>query len=471
MNLNKAVALLMFFSSFSFCLRAEKVWDKRTGGTKDDSGRDVEITSDNGYIVVGNTESFGAGMDDIYVLKFDKDGNQQWTKTFGGALRDNAYSIAKTNDGNFMIAGATESWGAGYFDVYLLKIKENGDTLWAKTFGGGGNDIPREIQKTSDGGFIIAGLADVSGKGTEGFLTKLTADGNVQWTKYYGGTKDDKLYSVKQTADGGFIALGQTMSYGNSPDVYMVKTDVGGNEQWHKVLGEDLKEEEGQFIQISKDGGYIFCADQNEDGEENYDVWVAMTDASGNIKWSKTFGGEAKDVVKMIVPINGGNTWLVGAITRSFGLVNPDMYLIKLDSNGNTYWTQTFGYDFHEHCYGVRVDPSGGYIAVGHSDNGGNLLDVYLVKLTDKLNGIAESMNIDQSINIYPNPASENMYISLTEPGFDLIQVVDMQGKMIYQENLIGNTSSLNIKGLAKGAYFLQISGKGKADRKTFIVN
>jgi len=205
-------------------------WAKTYGGTSGDYAYSVQQTSDGGYIVVGYTNSFGAGDYDIFLIKTDASGNVQWAKTYGGTSGDYAYSVQQTSDGGYIVAGTTWSFGAGYYDIFLIKTDASGNVQWAKTYGGTDYDWAYSVQQTSDGGYIVAGYTQSFGAGDyDIFLIKTDANGNISWAKTYGGTDYDWAYSVQQTSDGGYIVAGYTASFGAFGDIFLIKTDANGN--------------------------------------------------------------------------------------------------------------------------------------------------------------------------------------------------------------------------------------------------
>ena len=205
-------------------------FERTYGGSDWDDGSSVQQTSDGGYIIAGYTKSFGAGGD-VYLIKTDANGNLLWQKTYGGSGYDDGTSVKQTSDGGDIIAGWTESFGVGGRNVYLIKTDANGNLLWQKTYGGSDYDWVFSVQQTSDGGYIIAGLTESFGAGgRDVYLIKTDADGNLLWQKTYGGSDDDCGTSVQQTSDGGYIIAGYTFSFGaGEGDVYLIKTDANGN--------------------------------------------------------------------------------------------------------------------------------------------------------------------------------------------------------------------------------------------------
>ena len=310
-------------------------WQKTYGGTNYDYAYSIQQTSDGGYIVAGWTCSFGGGDCDAWVLKLDANGNVQWQKTYGGSDDDEAYSIQQTLDGGYIVAGYTKSFGAGYHDVWVLKLDSNGNIQWQKTYGGKGIDYANSIQQTLDGGYIVAGYTRSFGLGGDVWVLKLDANGNVQWQKHYGGDWYDYASSIQQTSDGGYIVAGWTQSFGSvgRDDVWVLKLDKDGNIQWQKTYS-NPDVDYANSIQQTSDGGYI-VAGWTESSLLNYDVWVLKLDANGNIQWQKTYGGSGKDDANSIQQTSDGG-YIVAGWTRSFGSVGSnDVWVLKLDSNGN----------------------------------------------------------------------------------------------------------------------------------------
>ena len=203
----------------------DTLWTKTFGGSDSDYGSAVQQTTDGGYIIIGNTSSFGAGDYDYWLIKTNTDGDTLWTKTFGGSGIDYGYSVQQATDGGYIISGHSGSYGTGG-DIWLIKTNAYGDTLWTKTFGGSNSDWSQSGQQTKDEGYIIAGNIYSLGVGDQDiWLIKTNADGDTLWTKTFGGSDDDYGSAVQQTKDDEYIMTGYTYSFGaGSSDVWLIKT-------------------------------------------------------------------------------------------------------------------------------------------------------------------------------------------------------------------------------------------------------
>ncbi|HRD20226.1 MAG TPA: PQQ-binding-like beta-propeller repeat protein, partial [Fervidobacterium sp.] len=208
----------------------ELKWEKTFGGELPDRAYSIQQTEDGGYIVAGYTYSFDAGIIDVYILKLDADGGLVWQKTYGGTSIDVAYSIQQTNDGGYIVVGNTQSSGAGNDNVYVLKLDSNGNLTWEKTFGGTESDYAYSVQQTKDGGYIVGGYTYSFGAGgADAYILKLNSDGDLTWQKTYGGNSTDIAYCIQQTTDEGYIVAGRTSLLGaHDVDAYVLKLDSDG---------------------------------------------------------------------------------------------------------------------------------------------------------------------------------------------------------------------------------------------------
>ena len=243
----------------------EKEWDNTFGGTDYDSAGSVQQTLDGGYIIAGSTESYGAGFYDFWLVKTDSTGTKMWDKTFGGTDSDYARSVQQTSDGGYIIAGDTEN------EAWLIKTNTYGKEQWNRTFKGRKSLVTgylpnhaTSVQQTSDGGYILAGYSNnvyINRYGWEygdAWLIKTDINGTEKWNTTFGEKDGGMINSVQQTSDGGYVLAGNYA--GNFYDAWLIKTDFDGNEQWNKIFifGEN-NNEHAKSVRQTSDGGYILA--------------------------------------------------------------------------------------------------------------------------------------------------------------------------------------------------------------------
>lgn len=253
----------------------DTLWSKDFGGINDEIGYSVQQTNDGGYIIAGEVVVSG-NLTDMLLIKTDSDGNYVWSKIYGGTRYDKGYSVQQTTDGGYIVTGYTGSFGAGYNDVWLLKTDAVGDTLWTKTYGGFDNDYGYSVQQTTDEGYFVTGSSWSFSFGSGVYLVKTDDAGDTLWTKIYSGSQG---YSGQQTSDGGYIITGWAEPLGpNNSNVWLLKTNSSGDTLWTKVFGAD-EYEQGRSVQQTSDGGYIVCGFTDSYGAGGTDIWLIRVEA------------------------------------------------------------------------------------------------------------------------------------------------------------------------------------------------
>jgi hypothetical protein len=336
----------------------DTVWTRVMGGTWADETYKAIATADGGFVTVGvtqsnNTGDVGAnhGLDDWWIIKLKSNGDTAWTKLIGGADYDYAQSIAATADGGFVVVGTYTSSSYNE-DVMVVKFNSNGDIAWQKTYGGSGTDKPSKVVVYPNGSMMISGITSSNNSGDVGashgswdyLLIKLTATGDKEWIKAYGGSQSDDAFGLAATADGGAIITGSAFSSQNGDvtgtnhgkeDLWVVKVNASGDLTWSTLLG-GTGSDYATSVKVTADGGYLLAGDTNSnDGDVgitqgDYDIWVLKLNNSGKILWSKTFGGTAYDDEGGGLLLNTDGSFYVMGYNGNIGAGNGDGWLLKL---------------------------------------------------------------------------------------------------------------------------------------------
>lgn len=454
------IAVLLLVSNL-FAQAPDTLWTKTYGGTSNDKGYSVQLTSDGGYIIAGCTGSFGVGAYDVYLLKTDEYGDTMWTRTFGGISSEIGNSVQQTTDGGYIIAGWTNSWGIGEKDIYLIKTNENGNILWQKTYGGANDEEGHSVQQTSDGGYIVTGYTQSFGAGgTDVYLIKTNSNGDTIWTRTFGGSDNDQGRSVQQTSDGGYIVVGwRWVSSSQDEDVYLIKTDANGNFPWEKTYG-FINWDYGYSVKETSDGGYIIVGTYNWGGY--YWFYLIKTDLFGNMQWEKTYGEWQDDLRAYSVQQTSDNGYIVVGYTKPYGAGDEDVYLIKTNTNGDSLWSKKYGGAGSDYGYSVQLTSDGGYIITGYIYSfSKNSFDVYLIKTATDPTGINEEWVKKPNLlltkaKVYPTPFRNALIIESPSK----VKVYDITGKFITEVKNIWDGRNTEGKEVKPGVYFLKADGK-----------
>ncbi len=390
------------------------------GGNNSDIAFSVRQTIDSGYIVAGNTESsqdgdvtgVNNGGIDCWVVKLSNTGTLQWNKVFGGSGYDYLVEIKQTADSGFVFAAISGSSAEGditgtnhgQYDYWVVKLDANGNKTWDVLLGGSAYDWVSSIAQTADSGYIVGGYSFSSANGdvtpvshgnSDYWIVKLDKNGAITWNILLGGNGEEELRSIAQTADGGYIAAGNT-SFGVSGNVtgavngafdyWVVKINSTGAVSWNKTIGGD-GEEFAFSAQQTADGGYIVGGNSNSitggnittSSHGDLDMLVVKLDASGNIVWDKMLGGTFEEKLNEIMQTADGGYVLAGhSLSSASGDVSQtnhgaeDAWVLKLDSNGNLVWNKLYGGNNADIANAVRQTFNSGFIVAGSTRSSAN---------------------------------------------------------------------------------------------------
>jgi len=384
---------------------------KNYGGSKNDVANAVVKTRDGGAAVLGYTQSINGDISDktvedfdFWVLKLDAEGSLQWSKTFGGSEDDRGNDILQTKDGGFAILGYSTSSdldvpvNAGSQDFWMIKLDANGTISWSKTFGYLGADFGTTLLQTADNSYLITGVLDVTASGGQGnsrnsqrhaggdiWAIKLSENGDLQWSKYFGGSFTDAPFGIVETEDHNFIIAGSSDSADvdisnnkGSYDFWVLKITSNGSLLWERSFG-GSEIDEARAITATNDGNFIIVGDTrsaDKDVSNNHgaaDVWIIKMNTDGNLIWEKTIGGSSFDVARSVAKAQD-NGFIISGSSRSLndGFTNQgqnDALLLKIDAEGNLVWKQTIGGDEIDYFYDAVQLNNASIIAVGETNS------------------------------------------------------------------------------------------------------
>ncbi len=372
--------IFLFIFCASLVLNAQ--WARTYGGSDFDRAFFIKQTSDGGYVAVGYTASSGAGISDFLVLKLSFAGVIEWQYTYGGSGDDVAYAVQETSDEGYIVAGYTYSSGAGESDYWILKLTSEGDVEWQFTYGGIGEDTAYAIQESNDGGYIVAGYTHLFGAPTSDiWILKLTSEGDIEWQHIYGGTGDDKAYSVQETSDGGYIVAGSTQYLGALDlDFWVLKLTSAGFFEWQRIYG-GFGDEVAYYVQETSDEGFIVAGDSDSFGNKKSELWVLKLTSLGDIEWESIYGGSDNDYINCVQETSDGGYVVIGN-TYSFGAGDSDILALKLSSAGDIEWQRSYGGSEEDIAYYIQETSEGGYVSAGYTDSfGAGESDFLLLKL------------------------------------------------------------------------------------------
>jgi hypothetical protein len=464
------VLLLPFFSPTGY-------FEKTFGSSGNDFSRSVKQVPDGSIYLFGNTDSGSYGGNDFSLIKLDQDGNQLWTKYYGTANSENGLYLNTTSDHNFVFVG--ESVTATNVDILIYKVDTSGNVIWNKTYATSLNESGNYIEQTRDGGYIIAGLQTDSLGYDDLFVLKLNAKGDDQWHRTFGPNRNDYAKMIHETADG-FILVGDTGDSLNNYDVTVYHLDTLGNKTWSRSYGDSLANG-SQGIITTSDGNYLFYGETEISPGSWFDAFLEKIDKNGNSLWMHKYGGSEADALFSVVEASDGGFVCTG-YSNSYNHNQPlDLILLKTDSDGILLWQHTYGGGGVDIGYElIKSTTDNGYIVTGKTFTSSD--DYYLLHLDEM--GIITNVpsytgKIDQATltTVYPNPASTTISITYElgdqQKMYQLV-VCDVLGYRLKDVVVTQKKGILQIdlQGFHPGIYYCSLLGNNKTiSSKKFIVN
>jgi len=393
--------------------KAVKDYPKTYGGSESENASSVAKTKDGGFIITGSTRSTDGDFNnvdvsyhEIYVMKFDSEGNKKWVKTFGGKSAEGGTSIIQTSDGGYALTGRTQSDDGDFYgmnngglDLFIIKLTPNGTKEWVKTFGNSSSDRGRSITETSDGNLVVTGYVEptYSDNYRDIILIKLNKDGEVLFEKTFGGSQGDTGEAIVATENDGVIITGSTYSNdgtfdgmnnsGNDAysDIFLIKVDSEGNIIWKKTYG-GSNSDEGLSLAKTNDNGFAISgwttSTNNRFNSTQSAAIIIKVDSQGTIQWENIIGGSSDDYGYSIIQLPDNELVITGQTDsndydfKDMNKGESDIFLLKLDSNGNESWLKTFGGTESDNGRSVILSNENLYFTGGSSSNDGDFTEM-----------------------------------------------------------------------------------------------
>ena len=438
------------------------------GGSGNDYGKSIVCTNDYGYVVIGATEGVGNGATDCYLFKIDSLGNFMWSKTFGGANIDWGTDIVQTTDSNLVFCGYSNSYSSDY-DVTLWKTDSSGNLIWEQFYGGSDWDFAYSMAKTADSGFVVAGETYSFGNGqNDGYLIRLNAQGDTLWTKAYGGAQSDVFNDVVVCKNGSILCSGQSNSYSTNGDVdfWVVYMDSSGNTIWDVTLGDSLDDwANGGYEAFDGNLQIIGTKTNPADSVENW--WVYELDSTGNVVWEIANYQTSTNNGMSLIGYPYEDSTFLNAMTTAYGNGGYDFYYSKfgLDSWLNLNYTSTFGGAYDDKVSNADTTYDHSFVSVGTTnttDFGQTNVAVYLLDRnylippgnyseTEDITSISDFSA--SGISIYPNPANTVVEI-ITSEKFTM-NCYSISGSLVFTR-IINGPSRIDFSAYPRGMYLLE---------------
>ncbi len=306
-----------------------------------------------------------------------------WQIAFGGTDKDIAYGVAPDKNGAVIVVGACRSYGKGRDDVLAMKVDKNGKTLWKKTFGHKRKDIAYAITRTADGNFVAVGETRSFSKlgDPDVYVIKFDPDGKLIWERHFGGEMKDFAKAVVATGDGGVLIAGASESFGDSYlDAYILKVDKNGREEWAKVVGGE-RDDIANSLALTSDGGFVIAGVTQSYGYQSKDYYIVRFDKHARQRWTKLVGEESEDIATAVVATKDGGCVVTGK-TRSYDSKRNDIMVVKIAASGKLLWQRLFGYKEKEWMNAIAKTDDGGFMMAGLTDSFGHgEFDFYVMQL------------------------------------------------------------------------------------------
>lgn len=468
---------------FVFSAQAQPIAKVRTyGGAYNDYGSQLIETSDGGYAIIGTTGSYGSGQSNMYLIKLNSELEIVWSQVFGGHNLEWGQSLVETEDG-FLLLGYTNSYGAGGYDVFLVKCDSEGEFQWQQTYGGTDWDFGYKIIEAHDGYYIAGETWSFSNGGTDAYLLHVSASGELLWSEHFGGENNDWLTDLF-IGENSVVAVGTNSSVSEKSKIYLIEIQEGYTTEDYLFGNEDLWHEGNAGTYHSNGNYYITGA--TESGEfSNFGFIRLDTDLNTQTISGNPYGGSGTDVGYDITEVSDNQITMVG---ESNSFVGSTGAMVFRTTNAGVYLAApTFGESFVDIARSVIVNSEGQLMFLGETNSFGmGSFDVYLVQLNNDhvvaeydldevfvmdniLTSVDDQLQNEKSTTLYPNPSQGEVFITGDEK-WDYARIFDLKGRLVHETPLNLYNRELSLHHLRKGMYMVELSNQNHTARMRLLI-
>jgi hypothetical protein len=409
----KSICVLFLTSITSL---VAQTFQKTYGGSGLEFCWNLKPTFDKNFMFIGNSNSFGTPG--IYLVKINNDGDTLWTKAIGGNASELGLNAHQTNDGGMMVIGQTYSFGAGNADAFVTRLDTAEQILWSKTYGGIYNDEFVDIIPVGGNGFVFMGTSSSFGDSNTNFdiyLIRIDAMGDTIWTKTIAASGYDAPLDIQQTTDDGYIITGYTNSFSSGQDeIFLIKTDSNASIEWTKLYsgaGGDV----GSSVVQTPDHGYMVVGKTHSFGSGEGHLFILKTDVNGDLVWAKKFIDPYLVWGYHLIRTQNDEYAITGQ-GQILGTGGTHAFLLKINAAGSIIWSHLYGGNELDHARAVVEMEDGGFMLGGVSnDVGAGGWDYYAIR-TDNM-GYTGCLLVDVTIEdsiVVPAVSTPTFYITTT---------------------------------------------------------
>jgi hypothetical protein len=442
-----------------------QAWARTYGGAGGDLPHEVKQTSTGDFIAVGSTGSFGGGA---WVLKLNPSGAVLWQLVFGGFPLRESFSVTEAANGEFIVAGRRLT-GSSDQDLWVARLTAAGALVWQKYYGGSGFEGASSVQETASLDIVVAGMTNSYGAGDADFwVLMLDSLGNSQWQRTYGGAGADQATSIQETFTGGtsdgFVVIGLTHSFGaGNADIWVLKLGSAGSIQWQQTYGGTGDDSTGAFgmmgsIQQTASGGYILAGSTESFGAGGIDAWLLELNSVGVIQWQKTYGGNLRDIAAEARQTPNGDFVVAGLSS------DGNFWGMRLAAGGNILWEKIYSVSTIPlfGARGVDLTSDGGFVFAGGTMSCGfACIDFYVVKVdkNGEINPVCPFGNSSVS-TVTPNVITNSTFVlaaTTNDPGAGPSPgptSTTASPNTVCSSPMIAQSSSYCISGVSTGANY-----------------